>query len=56
MITFGIAVIVFCVGLLIGWNIAGSLAYDEGVEDEKQHWYIHSHNWGHFAEEYMDNE
>ena len=56
MITFGIAIVTLILGFVIGWNIAGFIAYDDGVYDEKKHWYMHAHNWGCCAEIYMDNE
>lgn len=56
MITFITAIIAFWIGALTAWHIAGNIAYDEGVRDEKQHWYIHAHDWGCDAEAYKDNE
>ena len=46
----------FLLGLIIGCNAAGSIAYDEGVRDEKAHWYIHAHNWWHDKDEYIEND
>lgn len=36
MITFGIATVTLILGFVIGWNIAGFIAYDDGVYDEKK--------------------
>lgn len=56
MTTFILAVAAFFLGLAIATKVVGGVAYDEGVRDEKQHWYIHAHNWGCDAEAYKDNE
>ena len=56
MTTFIIALAAFLLGMAIAAKVVGGVAYDEGVRDEKRHWYIHAHNWGCDAETYKDNE
>lgn len=50
MTAFIIGVVCFFVGLSIGSNITGKVAYEEGVTDERRKWYIHAHCY-HWKEE-----
>lgn len=53
MIVVGI-IIGICVGLATGDAIGGHVAYKEGIEDERRHWYIHAHCHGYDEGEFKE--
>lgn len=40
------------IGIIFGANLAGCIAYREGVEDTKKGNYIHAHCWHHHKKEF----
>lgn len=56
MTTFIVSIIAFFFGAALGGHIMGRTAYDDGVNDEKQRWYIHARHYGLNQEDYIHND
>lgn len=56
MIIFIVSTIAFLLGAAVGGHIMGRTAYDDGVNDEKQRWYIHARRYGLNQEYYIHND
>lgn len=52
VIGFIVGAAAFFIGIILGANLAGCIAYREGVEDTKKGNYIHARCWHHNKEEF----